>query len=325
MRKYNFILISIIIPNYNKAKYILKTINSLKSQTFQNWECIIIDDFSNDESMDVINKSTFDDNRFVVFKNDKNMGACYSRNQGLNKVKGNFVMFLDSDDILSYNCLSKRRDFFKNYNNFDFLVFPIGSFYDEVGDSKYVWNNFSGNHLQRFLSHDLPWAICSVMWKKSFLIKVGGFNESTVRLQDVDLHTRSLLYDNCNYKTFSNYKPDCYYRVSHDRIKDFYVFARNDINGKIDYIKSFTEKVNNKNIKYLKGTYFECFSLPFNFYFKGYINLLETKKLVNYTLNKIQIKFNPIDNFILKFYIRIRINRIYIKGLSSIFKFFFIR
>lgn len=318
-------MISVIIPNYNKAKYISKTINSLKSQTFQKWECIIIDDFSNDESIDIINKSTVNDSRFVVFKNDKNRGACYSRNKGLNKVKGDFVMFLDSDDILSNNCLSERYEVFSNNKNFDFLVFPIGSFYEEIGDSKYVWNNFSGNHLKRFLSHDLPWAICSVIWKKSFLIKIGGFNESTIRLQDVDLHTRSLLYYNCNYKTFSNYEPDCYYRISYDRIKDFYVFAKNDINGKIDYIKLFAEKVNYKNLKHLKGTYFECFSLPFYFYLKGYINLLETKSLVNYTLDEIQIKFNTIDNFILKFYIRIRINRIYIKGLSSIFKFFFIR
>ena len=139
------------------------------------------------------------------------------------------------------------------------------------------------------------------MWKKSFLIKIGGFNESNIRLQDVDLHTRSLLYYNCNYKTFSSYEPDCYYRISYDRIKDFYVFAKNDINGKIDFIKYFTEKVNYKNIKYLKGTYFECFSLPFYFYFKGYINLLETKKLINYTLDKIQTKFNLLDNILLKF------------------------
>ena len=103
------------------------------------------------------------------------------------------------------------------------------------------------------------------------------------------------------------------------------MFAKNDINGKIDFIKYFTEKVNYKNIKYLKGTYFECFSLPFYFYFKGYINLLETKKLINYTLDKIQTKFNLLDNILLKFYIGIRINRLYIKGLSSIFKFLFIR
>ena len=318
-------MISIIIPNYNKAKYISKTINSLKLQTSQKWECIIIDDFSNDESIDIINKSTTNDNRFVVFKNNKNRGACYSRNYGLNKAQGDFIMFLDSDDILSSNCLSDRKEVFNNNINYDFLVFPIGSFHKKLGDSKYLWNNFSGDHLKRFLSHDLPWAICSVLWKKSFLGKIGGFNESLIRLQDVDLHTRSLLYDNCNYKTFSNYKPDCYYRISHDRIKDFYVFAENDIKGKIEYIKNFTEKLNFKNIKYLKGTYFECFSLPFYFYFKGYINLLETKKLINYTLDKIQIKFNIVDNIILKFYIRIRINRFYIKGLSSIFKFLFIR
>ena len=72
---------------------------------------------------------------------------------------------------------------------------------------------------------------------------------------------------------------------------------------------------------------FKGFSLPFYFYFKGYINLLETKKLINYTLDKIQTKFNLLDNILLKFYIGIRINRLYIKGLSSIFKsgnFFFI-
>ena len=118
-------MISIIIPNYNKAKYISKTINSLKSQTFQKWECIIIDDFSNDESIDIINKTTINDNRFIVFKNDKNRGASYSRNYGLKKVKGDFVLFLDSDDILSSNCLSKRKDVFNHNSNFPDDCFPF--------------------------------------------------------------------------------------------------------------------------------------------------------------------------------------------------------
>ena len=318
-------MISIIIPNYNKAKYISKTINSLKSQIFQNWECIIIDDFSNDESIDIINKSTINDNRFVVFKNDKNRGACYSRNYGLNKAQGDFVMFLDSDDILSSNCLLERKDVFNHNVNFDFLVFPIGSFYKKIGDSKYVWNNFSGDHLKRFLSHDLPWAICSVLWKKSFLNKMGGFNESLVRLQDVDLHTKALLKKNINYKTFPNRDPDCFYRINYERVRNYNDFALNDVKGKIQYISIYSN-IDALNEKYLKGTFFECFNLPILFYRKGFINFNYLKYLIQYILeNSDGVNLNYIDLIIIKLYIKIRTIGLYFRGCNRLFKLILIR
>tara|TARA_B110001450_G_scaffold71199_1_gene67494 strand:+ start:10166 stop:11116 length:951 start_codon:yes stop_codon:yes gene_type:complete len=316
-------LISLIIPNYNKDLYLKETISSIQNQSLQEWECIVIDDNSTDNSLEIINNQTRNDSRFLVLQNKVNKGACYCRNIGIEKARGDYIMFLDSDDIISKSCLVKRFNEIKKNIKSDFLVFPMGTFYNKIGDSNYIWNNFSGDHLRKFLSHNLPWAVSSLIWKKSFLIKIGGFNESIKRLQDVDLHTRSLLYNKIIYKTFPSHKPDCYYRISDDRIKNFYDFAKNDINGKIDFIKYFSEKTSYNNIKYLKGTYFECFNLPFNFYFKGYINLSETNKLVSYILDEFKFKF--IDLIILKVYIKARINKFYIKGFNTFFKFVFIR
>ena len=83
-------------------------------------------------------------------------------------------MFLDSDDVMSIECLNNRFKILNQYPSLDFLVFPVGTFCSEIGDSNYVWNNFKGDHLNRFLSHDIPWLICSVLWKKSFLISIKG-------------------------------------------------------------------------------------------------------------------------------------------------------
>jgi glycosyltransferase involved in cell wall biosynthesis len=159
-------MVSVIIPNYNKSKYVKETILSVLNQDYKDWECIIIDDFSSDNSVSVISNLIKNEKRFHLMKNSSNYGANFSRNIGLKKSKGDFVMFLDADDILSPNCLSLRLDKLLCENDLDFGVFPIGTFHNNIGDDEFVWNNFSGVHLDRFLYHDLPWLICSVIWKK---------------------------------------------------------------------------------------------------------------------------------------------------------------
>ncbi|GIR59250.1 MAG: hypothetical protein CM15mP65_18310 [Crocinitomicaceae bacterium] len=106
-------MISIIIPNYNKSQFVAETINSIKEQTYDNWEAIIIDDCSSDNSVEIIAGLTSNDNKFKLKVNLSNKGANYCRNVGIKEAKGDFIIFLDSDDILSKDCLKNRIDFFK--------------------------------------------------------------------------------------------------------------------------------------------------------------------------------------------------------------------
>lgn len=318
-------MISIIIPNYNKSKYISCTINSLKKQTIENWECIIIDDNSSDNSLEIIKKLTLNDNRFLNFFEKTNRGACYCRNLGIEHSSGKYILFLDADDIITDNCLENRLSVISEDKDLDFLVFSTGTFYKKLGDSKQVWNDFKGNHLNRFLAHDLPWVICSLVWKKSFLRNIGCFNESLDRLQDVDLHTRALISKNVKYSINNFDNPDSFYRIDNNRISNYKEFLLNDIKGKIEFIKSMN-KIGLFGNKYLKGTYLECFNLLFVSYKKNTIGKTDLLKLKKYILNnKKCLSLNNFEISLIYFYILIRINKFYFRGLNKIFKIIFIR
>lgn len=316
-------MISIIIPNYNKENYILQTINSVFKQSYNNWECIIVDDNSTDKSVEIIQLFINNKERFRLILNDVNHGASHCRNIGLNYSIGDYILFLDSDDLLHKDCLNSRINTMLNNQQLNFAVFPIGTFLRKIGDSNYVWNSFRVNHLISFLSHDLPWAICSVIWTRNTLIKLNGFDISFFRLQDVELHSRALLSKNINYQTFGDLYPDCFYRINNDRIDNIIIFLKKDIVAKLFYIENFSSKLKGDKsfLKFLSGTYFECYSPTFHFYNKSKINFNEMSFILdfikmqnnNYTTNKM-------NNLILDIYIYIRKNNIYFKGMHYFFK-----
>ncbi len=92
-------LVSIIMPAYNCSKCISESIESVINQTYKNWELLIVDDCSNDNTLDVINNYAQLDTRIRVFKNEKNSGQVVSRNKALKIAKGKYIAFLDSDDL----------------------------------------------------------------------------------------------------------------------------------------------------------------------------------------------------------------------------------
>ncbi|WP_286486414.1 glycosyltransferase family 2 protein [Empedobacter falsenii] len=96
-------LISIITPCYNSEKYISETYDSINSQSYNNWEWIIVDDCSSDKSVEII--QSFNDKRIKLVILSKNQGAAYARNLALNKAQGRFITFLDSDDLWLPNFL----------------------------------------------------------------------------------------------------------------------------------------------------------------------------------------------------------------------------
>lgn len=110
-------LVSIIMPSYNTGKYIKETINSVINQTYTNWELLIVDDCSTDNTDEVI--SGFKDERIKYSKNEKNSGAAISRNKALREARGKWIAFLDSDDLWEKEKLEKQIKFMKD-NSYDF-------------------------------------------------------------------------------------------------------------------------------------------------------------------------------------------------------------
>ncbi|MBR2011978.1 MAG: glycosyltransferase family 2 protein [Alphaproteobacteria bacterium] len=92
------VTVSIIMPNHNYGKYIADAIRSVMAQTISDWECIIIDDASTDNSVAVINKLIKNDKRFRLIKFKEPMGVSRARNAGLDVARGKYIAFLDSDD-----------------------------------------------------------------------------------------------------------------------------------------------------------------------------------------------------------------------------------
>jgi len=92
-------LVSIITPSYNSAKYIAETIQSVQNQTYTNWEMIIVDDCSSDNTEEIVKKIQQSDTRIHFFKLDQNSGSGVARNKGIEKASGDYMTFIDSDDI----------------------------------------------------------------------------------------------------------------------------------------------------------------------------------------------------------------------------------
>lgn len=111
-------LVSIIMPSYNTAKYIAESIQSVLDQTYKNWELIIVDDFSTDNTDEIVRPFLVDE-RIHYLKNELNSGAAVSRNRALREAKGRWIAFLDSDDLWMPEKLEKQISFMET-NDYSF-------------------------------------------------------------------------------------------------------------------------------------------------------------------------------------------------------------
>lgn len=117
-------LVSIIMPSYNSEKFIKETLDSVVMQTYKNWELIIVDDCSTDNSLKIIEQ--YDDNRIKVIKNQKNSGAAVSRNNAIEAAAGRWIAFLDSDDVWHKDKLYRHLEFMYNSNTaFSFTHYSV--------------------------------------------------------------------------------------------------------------------------------------------------------------------------------------------------------
>jgi len=113
-------LVSIITPCFNCSKFIEQTVKSVQGQTYENWELLITDDCSTDNSVEIIKSLAATDKRIRLFKLSQNSGAGAARNNSINEAQGRYIAFLDSDDMWSADKLEKQLKFLKD-NNFKFV------------------------------------------------------------------------------------------------------------------------------------------------------------------------------------------------------------
>lgn len=149
-------LVSIITPSFNSEKFISDTIRSVKNQTYQNWEMIIVDDGSTDNTVSII-EEFLHDNRIQLHRLDKNSGTGVARNKAISLAKGRYIAFLDSDDLWKSEKLQKQIEFMVSQNQpFTFSYYEC---IDEEGKAlgkmiqapktltyrQLFWSNWVGN------------------------------------------------------------------------------------------------------------------------------------------------------------------------------------
>lgn len=134
----NGYLVSIITPTYNCGRFIAETIISVQAQTYTDWEMLIVDDCSTDDTEAIV--ASFCDDRIRYIRNEKNSGAAVSRNRALREAKGRWIAFLDSDDLWLPEKLEKQVEFMKkNHCGFSYTN------YIEIDEnSKEIGNRVSG-------------------------------------------------------------------------------------------------------------------------------------------------------------------------------------
>ncbi len=160
--------VSIVIPYYNALKYIEETIDSVSNQTYHNWECIILNDGSPDDGEAVILNKIKSNDKFQYYR-QKNTGVCEARNNAMQHAKGEYILFLDADDLLSPNFLEETVKFLDN----DASISVVTSIVKLFGGRKKVL---------QVTSYDLPTIIgdnkivVTSLFRKADFDAVGGFN-----------------------------------------------------------------------------------------------------------------------------------------------------
>ena len=174
-------LVSVIMPTYNREDRVLIAINSVLNQTYSNFELIIVDDASTDETVDILN--SFNDDRIKVIIHDENKGVSASRNSALKEAKGEYIAYLDSDNEWTPNYLSSMVGAFLTINNADAL-YSGQLVFREFNSSIYAvrFGSFNKSLLHNRNYIDLN-CFCH---KREVVDKVGGFDETLLKLVDWD-------------------------------------------------------------------------------------------------------------------------------------------
>ncbi len=230
-------LVSIIIPTYNRAHLISETLDSVIKQTFENWECIIVDDSSTDNTMEIVEAYCKNDSRFKYHSRPKNRtkGANACRNYGFELSKGDFIQWFDSDDLMYNNLLQAKLNKLQEHKELNFCLSRMESF--KVVNGKNVIINKTRivfkNLFEDYVAGKITIGTPTVFWRRKILLEQDMlFDEILTQSQDLEFNSR--LFD--IYKNgYVIDEPLIKFRRTDDSI------SGNFINDKNSHLESFLE------------------------------------------------------------------------------------
>jgi glycosyltransferase involved in cell wall biosynthesis len=211
--------VSVIIPCYNDSRHLLETLHSVASQDLASFECLIIDDGSDDGSWDIALDFSQSQMHFQVYRRPDSLpkGANSCRNFGAEMALGRYLVFLDADDLLEKGALTYRLTQLPPEVNL--AIFKTANFSSDLHQaspfSDLVKNGLKAqDYLDLFLDYSIPWHTSSGLWEKSFFLKINGFDPGLQRFQDVDIHIRALVNSSLRLWVDTSSRFTSFYRKS---------------------------------------------------------------------------------------------------------------
>lgn len=173
---------SIIVPVYNVEKEIRKCLDSIKNQTYEDFEVLCVDDCGKDSSMDIVREYAQKDNRFKILTHEHNRGVSAARNTGLDNASGEYTMFVDSDDWLETNALEIIKDNFDKSKS-EVIVFNIYNCYPDGKKEINDTTNFKkSNQTQVLLTENNLNTFIGVVWNRAY--KTSLINDNHIRFPE---------------------------------------------------------------------------------------------------------------------------------------------
>lgn len=188
--------VSVIIPVYNKGDVIAQTLETVRAQTYLEWECILVDDGSTDNSQAVILQFVEADDRFRYFKRPDKLpkGGNACRNYGFEKSNGDFVQWFDADDLMYENKLAEKAQMLIE-TSFDFVVSEGIAFKNIDIDSGFPWNQiYSDSPLIDHALGKIHYHTNGPMFRRKFLEDKKHFDVRLKRKQEWEFYTRLLSF-----------------------------------------------------------------------------------------------------------------------------------
>lgn len=243
--------ISIIMATYNRAHFIVETLNSILGQTYPHWECLIIDDGSTDDTLEVLGPILKADNRFKYYKRPETYkkGLPGSRNYGLDLAKGDYIIFFDDDDIVHPQnleiCVNELFNSDVSFCRYIREVFTGNFSYCFDYSKEYASFIVSSGDIENILRNRLPFNSCAVMWKKECFAK-HRFVEHLMYAEEWELYSRII---SLGYQGISIDKT-LFYGRKHDKSNtgEFWKGDKVRVKSKKEAIKLVVENLDKKKL-----------------------------------------------------------------------------
>ena len=249
-------VVSIITPSFNRAYIIDETAESIFAQTYPHWEWVIVDDGSTDDSWQKLESYAAKDKRVKILKRQREpKGACSCRNIAIENSTGQYLICLDTDDLIASFCLEQRVKAMQEDTEADFIYFPTLLFKQKPDDLKLLWNiDKDEDEINRLLTGDPICQGTGTIWKKESFVKMGMFKESLLLWQDIELHLRAFL-SGCVAKKRFDLPPDLFVRISDISLSRTGFHSLPKLNSRIAVFSETADQMQQKGMveKYHKG------------------------------------------------------------------------